>query len=72
LREPAARAAGHDTATLKAFQVSLAEPAAVGAGLPSGSPYRFLTISLAISLRLNAKRGIVMGLDADDWVRIRD
>jgi hypothetical protein len=27
---------------------------------------------LAVSLRLNAKSGIVPDLGADDWVRIRD
>jgi len=42
LREPARRAAGHDTATLKAFQVVRAKSAAVGAGLPSDSPSRCL------------------------------
>jgi hypothetical protein len=62
------QAAGHDTATLKAFQVRLAKSAAIGADLPIDSPSRIL----AVSLRLNAKRGIVTGPDADDRVRIRD
>jgi hypothetical protein len=65
LREPAARVAGHDTATLKAFQGRLGKSAAVGAGLPIDSRSRFLSFDvvacrfLAVSLRLNAKSGIV-------------
>jgi hypothetical protein len=71
LREPADSTAGHDTATLKAFQIRRAKSAAVG--LACQTIGRIVSCRFpAISLRLNAKRGIVTALDADDWVRIRD
>jgi hypothetical protein len=56
---------GHDTATVGAFSGGrrLSGPL-----LPIDSPAR----TLAASLRLNAKRGIVGGLDAAGPVRIRD
>jgi len=52
---------GHDTATLQAFS---GEAAAVRPSCRS--------ILHPVSLRLNAKRGIVGCLDAAGWVRIRD
>jgi len=58
---PAGAGGGHDTATLQAFS---GEAASVGPSCQS--------IRHPVSLRLNAKRGIVSGLDAAGWVRIRD
>jgi hypothetical protein len=57
--------AGHDTATLKAFSGE-------EAGWTDGRLPLCQSIRHPVSLRLNAKRGIVAGLDAAGWVRIQD
>jgi len=56
------RVTGHDTATLEAFS----------GGLGGHLGVSCQSIRHPVSLRLNAKRGIVIGLDAAGWVRIRD
>jgi hypothetical protein len=56
--------AGHDTATVKAFSGENGQTNS-DAGFPSN---QFATVNL----RLIPKRGIVRGLDAAVWVRIRD
>jgi hypothetical protein len=55
---------GHDTATVEAFPVLLAESAIQKDQLPIDSA--------RLSLRLKTKSGIVAGRDAAAWVRIRD
>jgi hypothetical protein len=62
-------AAGHDTATLKAFSGRAGREAGLIGGI---SGLSCQSIRHPVSLRINAKRGIVACLDAAGWVRIRD
>jgi hypothetical protein len=65
-------ATGHDTATLKAFSGKTGWEVGRRAGQYGDVWPSCQSIRHPVSLRFNAKRGIVACLDAAGWVRIRD
>jgi hypothetical protein len=69
---PAEAGSGHDTATLEAFSGERVKFSGEAGRIGNHPGVSCHSIRHPVSLRLNAKRGIVPGLDAAGWVRIRD